>query len=209
MELMEKMMGVVKGGLIDGPTLYLTGKLFDVSDQVAFNAVPSLPDMVRMPLVGLALATIPVAMSDHWLAEKISEYTMAGAVASSITVAGAPQGNASGPLDQQINAMLLPIANINSAIPFTYTGFWGPTNAPGIGIKGYVDRKPAGKMNGYVAAGNRASLQGYLGANKVGDGAYRPTRRTAGGSVNLPAMHGIRYSGGRGSGLRGYTTELQ
>ena len=199
MELMKQMENTIKGGLINGPILYATGKLVDVSDQAAFNMIGAgLPDMVRTPLVGLALATLPLALSDHWLAEKASEYAMANAVASAITVAGAAPGMDSGPIDTQVNAMLLPVANIGlpaGAAPFTAATFWGN---PTMTTRGYIDA--GGRSNGYVGATARVQRSaGYIGATKGAPGINGAPGIGTGGMAG----------GMRSNRLRGYTTELR
>ena len=191
MELLEDMKNVIKGGLINGPILYGTDKLLAVTDQAAYNMMPTLPAMARTPLVGLLLGTIPLALSDHWLAAKASEYVMANAVSSALTTAGAAPNVDSGPLDQQVNAMFLPIANLGlpaNAVPFTAASFWG---TPVPSTKGYV---PAGQVT-----------RGYVGGGPVQRPKVTAGYVPASGASTKPGMLGIRNT----NRIRGLTTELR
>lgn len=164
MELLDEMGGVVKKGLINGPTLYLTQKLVASSDIAAGRAFgPGFNESLRTPLVGLALATLPVALSNHWMAEKASEYIMANAVAQTLTRIGrTPAANGAvppnGPLDQQINSLFMPIANLGApAAP--------PAGGGGAGGMGaYISRRMRGYMTRPPMAGIRSNnLRGGMG----------------------------------------------
>lgn len=210
MELMQEMEKIVKGGIVDGGVLYLTSKIVDVSDQAAFNMLgANLPGVVRTPLVGLALATGVAALSDHWLAEKASEYLMANAVASAISTVGSLPGQDSGPLDQQINAMVLPIANIGlpaGAVPFTSATFWG---VPGNATRGYI---PSGATRGYVQGRTGGYVSPRTGAGMVTPASPPLSQRQGILSQRVPSGapggSGTMRGGLRSSRLRGYTTEL-
>jgi hypothetical protein len=145
MELMQEIKHVLKEGVVNGPALYLTQKLVLSTDIMSQNFLKNsagaqiLPQMVRTPLVGLVLGTLPLMMSDHWLAEKISEYSMANAVAQTLTVGGSPNGVTSGPLNTTVNGFFQSIANIGATVS-------GPPSPPAAGTAGYMRRASAGYM---------------------------------------------------------------
>lgn len=174
MKLMEEMGHVLKEGVINGPTLYLTQKAVLSVDIMSQNFLKNaqgtqmIPQLVRTPLVGLALSTIPLMISDGWMAEKISEYMMANAVAQTLTVGGSANGVSSGPLNTQVNSIFQKIASIGASVA-------GPPSPAAPTTQGYV-----------------RATGGYIKPKATG--AYF---RQGGGALNRPSMNGLTTEWGR------------
>lgn len=161
-KLMDEMSLVLRRGAVDGPVLYATQKLVSYGDVAASNLAPRIPQELRTPLLGLLLGTAPLMLSNHWLAEKISEYSMANAVAQTIALAGNKGSGTPGPIDQAVNKVFAPIASIG--MKGLHGGF------PSAGMHGYM--APTRTMHGYV----QPAMHGYVQA-AGGMGNSNPRRQ--------------------------------
>jgi hypothetical protein len=138
MQVTRAITETLKGGMVNGPTLYITQKLVSSVDAAGSNVLPkAVPQELRTPLVGLVLATVPLLVSDHWLAEKVSEYTMANAVAQTLALAGNGGTGAPGVIDAPLNSVFDKIAAI------------GAPTVPSTGTQGYMLQR--GHTAGYLA----------------------------------------------------------
>lgn len=150
MEVMRSITQTLKGGAINGPTLYLTQKLVSAVDAAGSNVLPAaVPQEVRTPVIGLVLGTLPLLVSNHWLAEKISEYTMANAVAQTISLAGNGGTGGPGPIDSAVNSVFDRIAALGAPAAGATQGYVGAST------QGYV-----GATRGYVMQGMRQPMRG-------------------------------------------------
>jgi hypothetical protein len=141
MDLMDNITETLKGGLVNGPTLYITQKLVSSVDSMGGNYLPAaVPQELRTPLVGLVLASVPLLISQGKLAHKISEYTMANAVAQTLALAGNGGTGGPGVLDKAINPLFDKVAAMGAPVA-------------GTGTNGYMATR------GYVAP---RSTQGYV-----------------------------------------------
>lgn len=146
MQVQRAITETLKGGLVNGPTLYITQKLVSSVDAAGSNVLPkAVPQELRTPLVGLVLGSLPLMVSNHWLAEKVSEYTMANAVAQTLALAGNGGTGAPGVIDQAVNSVFDKVAAL------------GAPAAPGTGTNGYMVQRGT---NGYMVP--KRATQGYL-----------------------------------------------
>jgi len=120
-------MDTLKSGLVNGPTLYGAQKIVAAVDMAVGNyatkaattTTPAggLPQELRTPLVGVALALVPELLFDdraHPYAGKVSEYLLASALAQTLTLAG-NKGVGPGVIDAMVNKVLAPIAGLGAA----------------------------------------------------------------------------------------------
>lgn len=146
MQVQRAITETLKGGLVNGPTLYITQKLVSSVDAAGSNVLPkAVPQELRTPLVGLVLGALPLMVSDHWLAEKVSEYSMANAVAQTLALAGNGGTGAPGVIDQAVNSVFDKVAALGAP-------------APGTGTNGYISQRNG--TNGYMV--QKRATQGYL-----------------------------------------------
>lgn len=153
MNVMRDITQVLKGGLVNGPTLYITQKLVSSVDAAGSNVLPAaVPQEVRTPVVGLVLGTLPLLVSNHWLAEKVSEYTMANAVAQTLALAGNGGTGGPGVLDQAIDPLFDKVAKLGAPATGATQGYLAPAT------RGYL----APATRGYVKpmAGLRQPMRG-------------------------------------------------
>jgi hypothetical protein len=154
MDIMENITDTLKGGLVNGPTLYITQKLVSSVDSMGGNYLPAaVPQELRTPLVGLVLASVPLLISQGKLAHKISEYTMANAVAQTLALAGNGGTGGPGVLDKAINPLFDKVAAMGAPVA-------GGTNGGYMATRGYV--APRSTQGGYVqaTAGMRSTMRG-------------------------------------------------
>ena len=155
MDVMENITDTLKGGLVNGPTLYITQKLVSSVDSMGANYLPAaVPQELRTPVLGLVLASLPLLISQGKLAHKVSEYTMANAVAQTLALAGNGGTGGPGVLDKAINPLFDKIAAMGApAAPgATNGGYFAPNTKGGYFVprttQGYVQAPMAGMRSG-------------------------------------------------------------
>lgn len=156
MKVMDDITHVLKGGMVNGPTLYITQKLVSSVDQAGSHVLPAaVPQELRTPVVGLALATLPLLFAPNSrLANKVSEYTMANAVAQTLALAG--NGGTGGPgiIDNAVNPLFDRIAALGAPAGGATSGY-----VKG-GTRGYVGGGTKGYVGGGATAGLRKPMRG-------------------------------------------------
>lgn len=158
MDIMREITDTLKGGLVDGPTLYITQKLVSSVDSMGANYLPAaVPQEVRTPLLGMGLAMLPLLVSRGKLASKISEYTMANAVAQTLALAGNGGTGGPGVLDKAINPLFDKIAGMGAPTAPTGTnGYVAPRTTAGY----VAQRSTAGYVQPRATAGMRTGMRG-------------------------------------------------
>lgn len=151
---------VLKTGAGDALILYPSLKLTGAVDSAAKNLLPAgIPQEIRTPLVGVLLAAIPQLLSKNKLADRFSSMLMASALVHTIQLAGNKGTGLPGPIDQAVNKVLNPIAQLGAGTAGSTQGYIGHNSK----LRGYT---PPTKMRGYTgvnmvtSAPHSASMKG-------------------------------------------------
>lgn len=142
---------IVKEGAIAGGLLYPASKLVWAVDSMAKNMAPvGLPSFARTPLVTMGLGALSALLPAGGVCQAFGEMVLAAGLVQTVQQAGAPTPGAPGIIDNQVNKLFTPLAN--------------------VGMKGYVQR-----LRGYVEQRQmKGYVQGPMKAANLPEGSWRP-----------------------------------